>query len=113
MPSLARLVGLAAACALLWPAEGGALRVLISNDDSWATANIRAIYQAAKRAGHDPLISAPAMQQSGTGGLMREPSRLDRDGEFGAVKRGSPAEGHDTDDGELRHVSLCEAAHSS
>jgi 5'/3'-nucleotidase SurE len=91
------LIALALACAI-----PGCLpmKILISNDDSWATANIRAIYYAAKEAGHDAIISAPAMQQSGRGRLMREPVPLAKDGEFGAVKKGAPAEGHDTKDGE-------------
>lgn len=86
---------------LLFASTSNSLKMLITNDDSWATANIRAIYYAAKKAGHDALISAPVMQQSGVGELMREAVILEEDGEFGLIKKGAPAEGHDKNDGEL------------
>lgn len=76
-----------------------AAKVLIGNDDGFKTAGIIALYRAVKGAGHDALIAAPVMQQSGTDGSMKDPVPLQEDGEFGFVKKGAPAEGHDEDDG--------------
>lgn len=86
----------------LCAAQGAScLNVLIGNDDSWGTANIRALYLAVKAAGHQALIAAPAMQQSGTDGLRFPPTKLARKGAFGLVDAGAPAEGHEKDDGEI------------
>lgn len=76
------------------------LKILIGNDDSWGTANIKSLYQALQAEGHDVLLAAPVMQQSGTNGKMREPKKLEKDSEFGLAKKGAPAEGNEQDDGE-------------
>ncbi|PWN91753.1 sure-like protein [Acaromyces ingoldii] len=82
-----------------------ALKILIGNDDGFGTANIRALYHAAKQAGHDALIAAPVDNQSGTGATRREPKPLQKDGGFGLVKAGSPAEGHDAKDDHVWYVN--------
>lgn len=92
-----RLAALLICSALPTPIVG--LKVLIGNDDSWGTANIRALYDAAKAAGHEALIAAPAMQQSGTDGLRRKPTRLVSNGAFDLVPAGAPAQGSDGKDG--------------
>jgi 5'-nucleotidase len=46
------------------------LNLLLTNDDSWASANIRAFYHALKAAGHVVLLVAPVVNQSGKGGTV-------------------------------------------
>ena len=46
------------------------LNILLGNDDSWASANIREFYKALKAAGHRVLLVAPAVNQSGKGGTV-------------------------------------------
>jgi len=65
---------LAAVSALLLP-SASALNILLANDDSWASANIREFYKALKAAGHRVLLVAPAVNQSGKGGTV-SPSAL-------------------------------------
>jgi 5'-nucleotidase len=49
------------------------LNILLNNDDSWVSANIRAFYYALKAAGHNVLLVAPAVNQSGRGGTVGYP----------------------------------------
>lgn len=51
-------------------AQASALNILLNNDDSWASANIREFYKALKNAGHRVLLVAPAVNQSGKGGTV-------------------------------------------
>ena len=44
-----------------------ALNILSSNDDGWAEANIRELYDVLSASGHEVVVSAPAENQSGTG----------------------------------------------
>jgi 5'-nucleotidase len=55
---------------LLWLNAGVALAldILLTNDDGFETANVRALYQRLKAAGHDVVISAPVHNHSGGGG---------------------------------------------
>jgi 5'-nucleotidase len=50
--------------------SSSALNILLGNDDSWASANIREFYKALKAAGHKVLLVAPAVNQSGKGGTV-------------------------------------------
>ena len=43
------------------------LRIVQSNDDGWAEANARAFFNRLTAAGHDVVLSAPALDRSGTG----------------------------------------------
>ncbi len=45
--------------------SANALNVLITNDDGYHSANLRALYNALKTQGHDVIVSAPAGEQSG------------------------------------------------
>jgi 5'-nucleotidase len=47
-----------------------ALNILLNNDDSFVSANIREFYKALKAAGHKVLLVAPAVNQSGKGGTV-------------------------------------------
>lgn len=74
--------------------------ILLSNDDSWVSAEIRAVYRDLKAAMYDVILVAPVSQRSGYGGKFDVPSSnvLEEDGEFGYVKKGEPAWGHEEDD---------------
>jgi hypothetical protein len=43
------------------------LKILQSNDDGWAEANARALFDRLTTAGHDVILSAPSVDRSGTG----------------------------------------------
>ncbi|KAL9941119.1 hypothetical protein V8E36_000607 [Tilletia maclaganii] len=72
-----------------------ALNIIISNDDGFGTANIRALYTALTVAGHSVIIAAPVENESGTDGARRPPRVLERDGDFGLARRGDPAAGNE------------------
>ncbi|KAI0075475.1 5'/3'-nucleotidase sure [Panus rudis PR-1116 ss-1] len=77
-----------------------ALNILLTNDDSWASANIRATYDALKSDGHDVLLVGPAVQQSGTGSTLVLPTTniVAPGGEFGTIPVGAPFFGTAADD---------------
>lgn len=49
------------------------LKIILTNDDSWESANIRATYYALRSAGHNVTIASEAHNQSGTGGTVKLP----------------------------------------
>lgn len=51
----------------LFPLVASAVNIVASNDDGWAEANIRALFDSLGAAGHSLVVSAPAENQSGTG----------------------------------------------
>ncbi|KAL0569809.1 hypothetical protein V5O48_012154 [Marasmius crinis-equi] len=81
------------------PKQSG-LKILLTNDDSWASANIRATYSALKADGHDVLLVGPAVQQSGKGGTFVVPTTniVAPGGEFGSIPVGAPFFGQDEQD---------------
>jgi 5'/3'-nucleotidase len=50
--------------------KASALNILLSNDDG-LTSNLKALYVALKKEGHDVIVSAPCQGQSGMGGAIR------------------------------------------
>ncbi|KAL6453305.1 PHO2 Acid phosphatase [Candida maltosa Xu316] len=74
-----------------------AKNILMSNDDGWASTNIRAFYYKLKEAGHNVYITSPVSQRSGYGGKFDIPESnvLEIDGEFSYPPAGSPAWGHE------------------
>ena len=65
----------------IWPAIGiifltsfcipsWALNIVLTNDDSWRTENIKALKKHLVDAGHDVILSTPCTQQSGKGGAI-------------------------------------------
>lgn len=74
--------------------------ILLTNDDSWISTNIRATYYKLKEAGHEVILVAPVSQRSGWGGqfYVQANKVLETDGEFGYVKKGAPAWGHEEND---------------
>jgi len=88
------------------------LNILLTNDDSWASANIRATYEALKSDGHNVLLVGPAVQQSGKGGTFVTPTVniTAGGGEFGTILPGSPYFGHDLVDQNLWYFNGTPAA---
>ena len=72
-----------------------AINVVQSNDDGWAEINIREFYYSLKAAGFNAIISAPALNQSGTGSLDAEPMAVGSNGcEFHSCPSGSAPIGY-------------------
>lgn len=77
-----------------------AKNILLSNDDSWASTNIRATYRDLKEAGHTVILVAPVSQRSGWSGKFDVPYTKDllTNGEFNYRIKGDPVFGHEDDD---------------
>nr|GAT51050.1 predicted protein [Mycena chlorophos] len=68
-------------------------KIVLTNDDGWAVAKIRAQETALNTAGYNVVLSAPAENQSGTGSDSKTPTVLTEPCEFNTCPTGSPAEG--------------------
>ncbi|KAF5361401.1 hypothetical protein D9758_006250 [Tetrapyrgos nigripes] len=84
-----------------------AQNIVLTNDDGWATAMIRAQFSALEDAGYEVVLSAPAEDQSGTGSQSATPQPLgdDETCEFDSCPVGSPAEGSDPSDPRINYVN--------
>jgi len=82
-----------------------AQNIVLTNDDGWATANIRAQFDTLASAGFDVILSAPAENQSGTGSLSMTPIPLLEPCEFDTCPTGSPAEGFNATEPALNYVN--------
>ena len=92
---------------LLAAAPASALDILLTNDDGFETANIRALQQRLVAAGHAVLVSAPTQNNSGTGGsvrFLRPITPLARDTLYGTVPAGAPGVGADPADADVHYV---------
>lgn len=87
------------------------LRILLSNDDSWASANIRATYYALKTAGHNVLMVSPVVNQSGKGGTVVLPGTptLTTPGRDNSVAAGAPYAGAEPFDAGITYVNATPA----
>lgn len=74
--------------------------ILLSNDDSWASTYIRAVYRLLKEANYNVILVAPVSQRLGWAGKfdLPETKTLLTDGEFGYVKKGAPSWGKEEND---------------
>lgn len=74
--------------------------ILLTNDDGWASTNIRATYKNLKNAGYEVIMVAPVSQRSGFGGqfLLPTTKNLTTGGEFNYPPAGSPSWDHEKDD---------------
>ncbi|EJD00403.1 acid phosphatase [Fomitiporia mediterranea MF3/22] len=82
------------------------VKILQSNDDGWAVANIRAQNTALVAAGFNVVLSAPAENESGTGSSDAEPEPLGSSGcEFSSCPPNSPATGSDPNNPRLNYVN--------
>ena len=91
--------------ALAAPAQ--ALNIVLSNDDGFETANIRALYQRLKAAGHDVILSGPTQNNSGKGGSMNflvPETPLAKASRYGSIAAGSPGVGPDPSDANVFYV---------
>jgi len=89
-----------------------ALNILLTNDDSWASANIRATFDALKADGHNVVLVGPAVQQSGKGGTFVLPTTniVAPGGEFGSIAIGAPFFGQDVTNPNLWYFNGTPAA---
>ncbi|KAJ3483047.1 hypothetical protein NLI96_g6575 [Meripilus lineatus] len=84
---------------------GSAQKILLTNDDGWAVAQIRAQFNALEASKYIPLLSAPAQNQSGSGSKSAPPTKLTKPCEFNTCPVGSPPVGHDAADSRLNYVN--------
>ncbi|KAL0577603.1 hypothetical protein V5O48_004364 [Marasmius crinis-equi] len=80
-------------------------KIVITNDDGWAVAMIRAQNDALKAAGYQTVLSAPADNQSGTGSSSSPPTTLEQPCQFDSCPAGSPPEGSEADDPTINYVN--------
>ncbi|KAK0648202.1 survival protein sure-like phosphatase/nucleotidase [Cercophora newfieldiana] len=101
---------LAAWTALAAVSQG--LNILITNDDGFATANIRELYKELKLMGHECYIVAPVTDQSAVGGqtFFTTSPKLTTDSEWGIVKAGSASIGTDPNDDHIWYYNGTQAA---
>jgi len=64
------LIGAISISAILATQSASALDILLTNDDSWNTANIQTLFTTLQNAGHSVIMSAPCTGQSGKGGAV-------------------------------------------
>ncbi|KAJ8075035.1 hypothetical protein PM082_019362 [Marasmius tenuissimus] len=83
----------------------GQTKILVTNDDGWATAMVRAQNEALKQGGYDVVLSCPAVDKSGTGSSTTTPSVLTTPCEFDTCPVGSPAVGSNATDPRLNYVN--------
>ncbi|KAJ6614675.1 sure-like protein [Mycena sp. CBHHK59/15] len=82
-----------------------ATNVVLTNDDGWAVALVRAQYTALQSAGYNVVLSCPAINKSGTGSSTTTPTTLTTPCEFNTCPTGSPAEGFNASDTRLNYVN--------
>ncbi|EMD35165.1 hypothetical protein CERSUDRAFT_75455 [Gelatoporia subvermispora B] len=80
-------------------------KIVLTNDDGWAVAQIRAQYDALKAAGFDVILSSPAENESGTGSASSPPQKLNITCEFDTCPVGAPPEGFNISDPRLNYVN--------
>ncbi|EPT02498.1 hypothetical protein FOMPIDRAFT_1118121 [Fomitopsis schrenkii] len=85
--------------------SNGNATLVISNDDGWATAQIRAQFEALSDANYDVILSAPAVNQSGKGSQTTTPEVLTTPCQFDTCPVGSPAHGFNASDPRLNYVN--------
>jgi 5'-nucleotidase len=84
-----------------------ALNILLTNDDGFEAANLRALSERLRAAGHVVVISAPTQNNSGRGGFvefLRPVTPLTRDTRHATVKAGAPGVGVDPVDPKAFYV---------
>ncbi|PSS30879.1 hypothetical protein PHLCEN_2v2606 [Hermanssonia centrifuga] len=79
--------------------------IVLTNDDGWAVAQIRAQNNALIAAGFNVILSAPAENESGTGSKTAIPTTLNQSCEFQTCPTGSPAEGSDPNNPRINYVN--------
>ncbi|KZS95218.1 sure-like protein [Sistotremastrum niveocremeum HHB9708] len=82
-----------------------AINVVSTNDDGWAEQNIRVLFNDLVAAGYNVVLSAPALDKSGTGSSDAPATTLASACEFNSCPKGSPAEGSDASNSRLNYVN--------
>ncbi|KAI0742665.1 sure-like protein [Daedaleopsis nitida] len=90
---------------LLFCACAAATNIVITNDDGWATAQIRQVTDVLSDAGHNVVLSAPALNQSGKSSLSKTPTAMTEPCEFDTCPTGSPAFGANATNPRLNYVN--------
>ncbi|KAF8890685.1 sure-like protein [Infundibulicybe gibba] len=80
-------------------------KIVLTNDDGWATAVLRATNDALKSSDYNVILSAPADNRSGTGSSTAPPVPRVDPCEFDTCPAGSPAEGFNASDPRLNWVN--------
>ncbi|KGO74103.1 Survival protein SurE-like phosphatase/nucleotidase [Penicillium italicum] len=88
----------------IFPLAASAINIISSNDDGWAEANIRALFESLG-ADHSVVVSAPAENQSGKGSMEGTPTALTEACEFNSCPSGSPAVGFNASEPRLGYVN--------
>ncbi|KAM5538868.1 hypothetical protein V8D89_007590 [Ganoderma adspersum] len=79
--------------------------ILLSNDDGWAGAQIRAQRDSLVDGGFNVILSAPAQDMSSGGASSAPPKPLTEPCQFNTCSAGSPAEGFNASDSRLNYVN--------
>ncbi|KAH9476816.1 Acid phosphatase [Psilocybe cubensis] len=79
--------------------------IVLTNDDGWAVAQLRSEYSALKSAGYNVILSAPAINKSGTGSSTTTPKQLEVPCQFETCPVGSPAYGYESFDRNINYVN--------
>ncbi|KAI0691180.1 sure-like protein [Cytidiella melzeri] len=105
-------LALAAFALLALATSVAGINILLGNDDSWASANIRAAFDELTKRGHNVLLVAPLVQNSGQGGRVILPTTnvTAPGGEFGSVPVGAPFFGHDVNNDKMWYFNGTPAA---
>ena len=64
------LIATLATAALSFASLSRGLNIIVNNDDGFGSANIREFYRLLRAAGHDAIIVAPVVDNSGQGGRV-------------------------------------------
>jgi len=103
-------------------------KIVLTNDDGWAVAQIRSEYVALKAAGYEVslepshllacanvlqvILSAPAQDKSGTGSTaVAVPTTLTIPCEYESCPVGSPGVGFNASDRKLHYISPTQSSH--
>ncbi|EPT00069.1 hypothetical protein FOMPIDRAFT_1123409 [Fomitopsis schrenkii] len=82
-----------------------ARNLLLTNDDGWAVAQIRAQYKELTDAGFDVVLSCPSENMSGTGSSTATPTVLTEPCEYDTCPVGAPPEGFNASNPRLNYVN--------
>jgi 5'-nucleotidase len=86
----------AALSTLLLASSAWGLNIVLTNDDGFETENIRALFDKLEDAGHEVVMSAPYVNQSGTSAqlpFLRPIAPTSTDSEQGSIPAGAPGVG--------------------
>lgn len=82
-----------------------AQNIVLTNDDGWAVAQLRDEYNMLRTAGYQVILSAPAVDKSGTGSSTTTPTTLTDPCQFDTCPSGSPPTGTDSSDPNIHYVN--------